>query len=234
MSTVPAEALRELHRLHGQLTDLRGRLDRGPKQVAAHQANVAKLEAELQAARDLVQQTRKAADTKQLDVKAQEQRIAGWETQLNSAASNEVYQTLKEQIAAGKMAASVLEDETLELLGRIDEHTAEAHRAEERLAAGQAELKKVTDHVAATAETLRAEVARFEGDLAEAEKGLPTDFKADYQRVVAAKGADGLAPFEDGVCQGCGQSVTLQNQTDLAKSKPVFCKSCGVLLYLPE
>lgn len=234
MTTVPAAALRELHRLHSQLSDLRGRLDRGPKQVAAHKANVAKLEADLATAKQLVTDTRKAADHKQLDVKSQEDRISGWEAQLNSAKSNKEYQTLQEQIAAGRMAASVLEDETLELLGRIDETVAEAHRHEERLEAGKAELAKVETNVAATMETLKVEVARLEGDLAEAEKLLPADFKSDYQRVVGAKGPDGLAPFEDGVCQGCGQSTTLQMQDDLRQSKPVFCKSCGVLLYLPE
>lgn len=233
-STVTAAALRELHRLHSQLADLRGRLERGPRQVAAHKASVAKLEADLAAAQELVQATRKAADAKQLDVKAQEDRIAGWEGQLNSAKSNEVYQTLQEQIAAGRMAASVLEDETLELLGRIDEHTAEVGVAEKNLEAGKAELQKVADHVAATTETLRAEVARLEGDLAEAEKALAGDFKEEYRRIIDKKGADGLAPAEEGVCQGCGQSITLNMQNDLALSKPTFCKSCGVLLYLPE
>lgn len=234
MTTVPASALRDLHRLHSQLSDLRGRLDRGPKQVAAHKASVAQLEADLEKAKELVVETRKAADRKQLDVQAQEQKISGWEGQLNSAKSNKEYQTLQEQISAGRMAASVLEDETLELLGRIDETVAESKRHEERLAAGQAELAKVEQNVAAMCETLRGEVTRLEADLVEAEKQLPADFKTDYQRVVTAKGPDGLAPFEDGVCQGCGQSTTLQMQDDLRQSKPVFCKSCGVLLYLPE
>lgn len=233
-STITAAALQELHRLHSQLSDLRGRLERGPKQVAAHRANVAKLEADLKAANELVKDTRKAADAKQLDIKAQEDRIAKWEGQLNSAKSNAEFSTLQEQIAAGRMAASVLEDETLELLGRIDEYVAEVGRHEKNVAAGEEELKKVETNVAATAETLRAEVTRLEGDLTTAEGQLPGDFKADYRRVVSAKGADGLAPFEDGVCQGCGQSSTLQMESDLRASKPVFCKSCGVLLYLPE
>jgi predicted nucleic acid-binding Zn-ribbon protein len=232
--SVPAAALRELHRLHSQLSDLRGRLDRGPKQIAAHRGSVSQLEAALAAAKTLSLDTRKAADRKQLDVKAQEDKIANWENQLNSAKSNKEYQTFQEQIAAARMAASVLEDETLELLGRIDETVAEVHRHEQRLAAGKAELQKVETNVAANSAVLRADVARLEADLEAAESQLPSDFKADYQRVVARKGADGLAPFEDGVCQGCGQSTTLQMQADLRASKPVFCKSCGVLLYLPE
>ncbi len=234
MSTISAAALQELHRLHEQLSDLNGRLSRGPKQVAAHRASVAQLQADLAAAQQLTQDTKKAADGKQVDVKSQEERITKWEGQLNSAKSNTEFNTLKEQIAAGRMAASVLEDETLELLGRIDECQAEVGRHEQRLAAGQEELKKVEANVAANADKLRAEVTRLEADLAAAEAKLPGDFKDDYKRVIAARGADGLAPFEDGVCQGCGQSVTLQMQDNLRQNKPVFCKSCGVLLYLPE
>lgn len=234
MSTISAAALQELHRLHEQLSDLNGRLNRGPKQVAAHRASVAQLQADLAAAQQLTQDTRKAADGKQVDVKSQEERIAKWEGQLNSAKSNTEFNTLKEQIAAGQMAASVLEDETLELLDRIDECQAEVARHEERLAAGQAELKKVEANVAANAEMLKSEIARLEGDLSTAEAKLPGDFKENYRRVVTAKGADGLAPFEDGVCQGCGQSVTLQMQDNLRQNKPIFCKSCGVLLYIPE
>ncbi|MEO0530052.1 MAG: phospholipase [Planctomycetota bacterium] len=233
-STITAAALQELHRLHEQLAELRGRLDRGPKQVAAHRAGVKQLEADLTAARELVQKTRQAADSKQVDIKAQEDRITKWEGQLNSASSNQEYKTLQEQIAAGRMAASVLEDETLDLLGRVDDYTAEVARHEETVAKGQADLEKVEANVASTADTLKAEVTRLEADLAAAEAKLPGDFKSDYRRVVEAKGPDGLAPFEDGVCQGCGQSTTLQMQDNLRLNKPVFCKSCGVLLYLPE
>ena len=234
MSNVTAAALRELYRLHSQLADLRGRLERGPKQVAAHKASVAKLEAAAAAAHQLVQDTRKAADGKQLDVKAQEEKIATWNGQLNSASSNKEYQTLQEQIAAGEMAASVLEDETLELLGRVDDLVVAAGEADKHVESGKAELAKVEENVAATSETLRSEVARLEADLEAAEKQLPGDFKGDYQRVVRARGAEGLAPSEDGVCNGCGQSITLNMQNDLALSRPVFCKSCGCLLYLPE
>jgi predicted nucleic acid-binding Zn-ribbon protein len=74
----------------------------------------------------------------------------------------------------------------------------------------------------------------LESDLAHAESALPEDFKADYARVVQSKGADGLAVAEDGVCSGCGQQITLNMQNQLMLSRPIFCKACGRLLYLPE
>ena len=232
--TVSAASLRELHRLHSQLADLRGRLERGPKQIAGHEASVAQLTQAVADAHELVKQTQLAADRKQLEVRSQEGNIEKWRGQLNTASSNVEYKNLQDQIEAGLMAASVLEDETLELLGRIDDYQLAAGKAEETLESGKAELEKVRNHVESKAETLRTEIARLEADLEQAENKLSGEFLNDYRRVVRSKGAEGMAPAEDNTCQGCGQQITINMLADLQLSKPVFCKSCGSLLYLPE
>ncbi|TWT90442.1 putative zinc ribbon domain protein [Pseudobythopirellula maris] len=232
-TTISAAALRDLHFLHSQLADLRGRLERGPKQVMAHRANVAKLETAVAESHELVKQTRMAADKKQLDLKTDEARIEGWKGKLNTASSNKEFQTLKEQIEAAEMASSVAEDEILEMLGRVDQYVAGAAKAEATLQAGRDELEKVTAKVKETAAKLRDEIGRLEVQLTTAESALPSEFKDDYERVIRSKGADGLAESEGGVCGGCGQSITLNMQGDLKLNKPTFCKSCGCLLYTP-
>ena len=73
--SVTAAALRELHRIHQQLAELRDRLERGPKQVRVREANVAQLDARLAEARDKTKQTQMAVDRKQLDLKAGEQKV---------------------------------------------------------------------------------------------------------------------------------------------------------------
>lgn len=232
--SISAAALQTLHRLHRQLTDLRERLARGPKRVAGAKANVAKIESDLAAAREQVKQTRLAADKKQLDLKSAEERIGNWKVQLNTAASNKEYQQLQEQIAAAEMATSVQADEILEQLERVDDLSDGVKATEQLLDAGRKELDKTIAAVQDEAEKLNAEVARLEADLSVAEKQVPGDFKAEYARLIANKGAEGLAEAEDGVCTGCGQKMTLNMQSDLSLSKPTFCQSCGVLLYLPE
>ncbi|MEM1303942.1 MAG: phospholipase [Planctomycetota bacterium] len=232
--SISAAALQTLHRIHGQLADLRARLERGPKRVAGSKANVAKVEADLQAARETVKQTRLAADKKQLDLKAAEERIANWRVQLNTAASNKEYQQLQEQIAAAEMATSVQADEILEMLERVDELTRGVADIETLLSKGRDELEKTIATVQADAETIRGEIERLEAELAVAEQEVPGDFKTEYRRLIDAKGAEGLSEAEDGVCIACGQKMTLNMQSDLALSKPTFCKSCGCLLYLPE
>ena len=50
--------LRDLHRIHQQLGDLRERMDRGPKQIKAREANITRLEAELTQAKTDVKAAR--------------------------------------------------------------------------------------------------------------------------------------------------------------------------------
>jgi predicted nucleic acid-binding Zn-ribbon protein len=231
--SITAAALRELHRIHQQLAELRDRLERGPRQVRAREGNVAQLEARLAEAREKAKQTQMSVDRKQLDLKAGEQKVVDLRVKLNAANSNREYQALLEQIAAAEMAGSVLSDEILEGLEKIDQHGAAVKEAEKNLAAGKQELDKAKKVVEESAASIHGDIARLEAELAQAEQGLPADIKADYQRIVRSKGADSLSSVDDGVCTGCGQQITLNMQNELKLSKLVFCKSCGRLLYLP-
>jgi predicted nucleic acid-binding Zn-ribbon protein len=167
-------------------------------------------------------------------LKSNESRIADWKVKLNSCSNNKEYQTMIDQIAAAEMAGSVLADEILETMERIDQLEAVVVEVKERLAAGKTELSKFRDTVAQEGALIAADIARLEGELADAEKELPTDFREDYRRVIRGKGADGMAKMEDGVCEGCGKQVTLNMQNHLMMGKPVFCTACGRLLYTGE
>lgn len=232
--SITAAALRDLHRIHQRLADLRDRLDRGPKQVKVRENGVAQLEAKLAEVREKAKQTQMGVDRKQLDLKAGEQKVLDLKVKLNGANSNREYQAFLEQIAAAEMAGSVLADEILEGLERIDQNSLAVKEAEANLASGKQELEKAKKAVEESASVIHADIAQLEVELAEAERALPGEVKPDYERVVRSKGADSLSAVDDDVCTGCGQQITLNMQNELRLSRLIFCKSCGRLLYLPE
>lgn len=234
MSTVSTGALRELHRIHRQLSDLRERLERGPKQLQARQANLDRMDADLVKTREQIRQTRMTADRKNLDLKTGEGKVKELEHKLNTCNSNKEYQALVDQIAAAEMAGSVLSDEILEHLEQVDVLEAKAVEEEGQVKTARQELDKVAEQIAATEGTIKSEIARLERELHEAETALPADFKQQYDRIVNAKGEDALAQVEDDCCGGCYQSITANQQNDLYMGRAVFCKACGRLLYLPE
>ncbi len=232
--SITGTALRELHRIHKQLTDLRGRLNRGPAQIAATEGAVKRLETELEQAKEAHKKARIASDEKQLQLRSREARISDLKARLNTANSNKEFQTLKDQIAADLQANSVLEDEILESLERIDILADRSKKAEASLAAAKAEATKVKARVEGEQANLESELARVLDELKAAEKNLPADFKSDYERVARVRGEEALAEVDGEVCGNCFQMLTPNMMNDLYLAKPVFCKSCGALLYLPE
>lgn len=234
MMVVTAAALRELHRIHRQLSDLRERLARGPKQVRAHETRLASARQTADEKQALLKAARISSDHKQLSLKASEEKIQDWKRQLNTCGTNREYQALQEQIAAAEMANSVLADEILEGLERIDELSKQATQVAEQVSQKERELAETRAKVDEGRERIESEIARVDAELAVAEKQLPADFRDGYDRVVRAKGEEALAEVSGDACGGCYQQLTPNVLNELTLGRPVFCKGCGRLLYLPE
>ena len=189
----PIESLRTLHRILRQLSDLRGRLRRGPNLVRAHEANLAKREAEFEQAKKETTNLRVANDAKQGRLNDGEDKIKKLKVQLNTAASNREYQGLKEQIAATEMANSVLADEILEGMERIDEAAQKIVEVEKLFNATKAEVEKARQKVQEEEPLIQGDITRLEGELAEWENRLDGDFKNLYVRISRIKGENALA-----------------------------------------
>lgn len=228
------ESLRTLHRIHRQLADLHDRLQRGPKQIRAAEANVKKCESEVAAAKDAFKQAKMASDEKQLQLKQREAKLKDFEAKLFAAQSNREYQLLKDQIAADKQANSVLADEILEALDKLDGLQSAIKTAEANLAKIKDDAAKSKLRAQEQQQGLETELARVSAELRSAEDQLDGDFKANYDRLARSMGAEALAPIEGECCGGCSQTLTPQTINALRLDKPVFCKSCGRMLYTPE
>jgi predicted nucleic acid-binding Zn-ribbon protein len=228
------ETLRTLHRIHRQHSDLRDRLARGPRQIQIAEMSVKKCETDLAQAKDVYRQAKMASDEKQLQLKHREAKLVDVQAKLNMAQSNKEYQLLKDQLAADKQANSVLADEILESLEKLDELQAAVKAAEGNLTKTKDELNKVGKRVSDQQQGLETEMARVSGELHSAEGQLDGDYKDNYMRLSRSMGEDALAPVEGGCCGGCSQTLTVQMLNLLKLDKPVFCMSCGRLLYLAE
>jgi predicted nucleic acid-binding Zn-ribbon protein len=231
---ISGSALRQLHRIHRQLTDLRERLARGPKQIAAGEANTKRAENDLAQAKTDYKNARVAADDKQLQLKSREMRLKDLQVKLNQAQSNKEFQAIKEQMAADNQANSVLSDEILEALEHMDTLQGNIATAEQNLAKAKEEVVKVRTRVNEQQQGLETELARVLNELADAEKQLPEDFKAEYLRLTSARGEDAMAVVDGNCCGGCFQMITANMESNLHLEKPVFCQTCGRLLYLAE
>lgn len=219
--------------MHQQLADLQERLQRGPRTIKAREATQAKSEEALAKAQAELKAARMSVDQKQLNLRTSEEKIKQLKAKLMAANNNREYQALQEQINADIMANSVLSDEILETLDKVEELKKTVQTAEGEFARVKEDIAKVRQQVSEQSEKLKGELVRVEQALKDAEAALPADVKSDYGRV-RNRGSDGMAEVEANACGGCNQSLTPNLQSELRLGRLVFCKSCGRILYLPE
>ena len=233
-TNVTTETLRTLHRIRQQLDDLTERLTRGPRVARAHQANVERLEAELQKLRDEGRALRVATDDKENQLASGEASVEKRRQQLRAATSNREFQALQDEIAAAGKTNEVLEIEIYEALEKLEDFDKRIHQAVAAVAKARQEAEKAAADVVKQEPHIRGDIERLRGELQQCETELPGDFRETYKRVIRQKGEDALAPVQGEFCGGCNQHVPVNMINELLLNHPVTCKACGRLLYLPE
>lgn len=226
-----AAGLKSLHEIHIKLQELHQKLEHGPRQIKARQQIVARKRAEAESFKGELKQARMLADQKNLQLKTNESKIDQLKSKLNQATSNREFDIIRAQIDADVMANSVLEDEILEVLEKIDQIQQKVKRAEDEAESASAEVRRVAQDVESAAPQLRSHVTELEAELREAEKILPGQAIEQYRRLVQAHGANALASVENNACTSCFEILTTNSLVSLNTGKFLFCRSCGRLLY---
>ena len=231
---VSADSLRTLHRLHRQLADLRDQLSAGPRQLVARTKQLQAAEATHAAVQDEIKKAKMVVDQKQLQLRSAESKILDLEAKLNACKTNREYQTLRDQVAADKMATTVLEDEILEALERLDSVKNKLAPIDVEIETAKRLLAETQAKVDGESAKLETEVARIKADLDAAEGELPVDSREVYRRIVKSKGAEAMAAVEGESCGGCFQQLTGNMLAELSMGRVVPCRNCGCLLYLSK
>ena len=231
---VDYSVLETIHRMLRQLTDLKEQIARCPKVEKASENILAAVDKRLADVKQIWMTTKKAADEKQLQLRQREARIETSIGRRNAADNNKEFQLLNDQIAADKQASSVLSDEILELLERIDQIDIDTKQCKSDLEAAKIEHENVCAKTRDRLVTLQSELKRIQVELVAEEKKLAPELVPEYRRLVLANGESALAPTLGETCGNCHQVLNTHIFTQLRQRKIVICRACNSILYLSE
>ena len=233
MSTTAA-SLKALHHLYLRLHDVNEKLERGPKRIQFKQQFALQQEDKLKTAQEVVSQLKKQVQQKNLDMNSNEAKILNLKGKLNTASSNKEFDIIKGQIEADQMANSVLEDEILELMEKIDAAEAEVQDWVRKKDTAHEDAKTTEQEFEAARDRLDEEIEECKAAIADAEQIIPDSIKVQYSRLVRGHGAGALAYVAGKFCSACNVMIEPQLRVELNSGRLVFCKSCGRLLYLED
>lgn len=226
------QLLRELHRLRKLIRDAQEEIDRAPKVLKARQAKLAAVEKAFTDAKDDLKKTKANLMELESRLKSSTQQLAKYEKQLGEAGSPKEYQAKEVEIGNTKNLIAELEDQILTRMGEIDEKTAKLPEFEAAANKSKAEFAQFEKDAAEKLTRMKEVVTLSSAALAEEEKKFPELYRSQYDRLIKAYSADGLAGVESDSCSQCHCSITIQQRNDIMKGDFLCCKTCGRALYL--
>lgn len=177
----------------------------------------------------------KEIDRKELDLKTNESEISKYNSQLNSIKTNKEYTALVSEIGSKKADMSILEDEILIMMSKLEAANQGYEKAKENLKSEDESLKDLTERVNTELRESDIEIEKVKDEQKKYIDLLDEHSLKQYNRLSNIKGGKAIVPVIGNVCGGCSMTVTRQTLNELMSSKDlVFCRSCSRILYLDE
>ena len=147
---------------------------------------------------------------------------------------NEEYKALENEIGVLIEQQSAKEDEQIEILLKIDDASATAKVAQEKIALKVVDLERQRANFEKRIQQIESEIVAIEQEIQEARSKVLTDMLRAYDRVKKiVSSAPYLAPLNDQKCSGCNLRVSNDViSTVLVEQKLTQCDQCGRIVYV--
>lgn len=232
MSELEIQAILTLGEIDGLLLRARKRLARAPQIAAPQRERVRMAKAELDRLSEEGKRGKREVTKLEGEAKDKQAALEKAQVALNSAKSNEEYQTHLRTIDARKSELSDIEDQILLAYDAQEERDTKTAAGKKRLATQEKELADAEKRVAAEESKVQAEVSELEAKRAEAASKLSEEHLAHYERILEKVGDSAVAEVVDEHCQGCYIKVRPDQGSKVRGGKElVSCWTCGRILY---
>jgi predicted nucleic acid-binding Zn-ribbon protein len=181
------------------------------------------------------QDTQKQKKDKELELASKEEGAKKLQSQLYSLKTNKEYQTMLQQINDAKADGSVIEDQILTLMDRLDQLKADTDKEKQALQQEENKCNQEKKKIAERVKEIDDRLAQLEGQRNQVMPGLDKKILTQYERVL--KNRDGLAivSVKDNSCLGCNMFVPAQ-VINLIKmyERIITCEVCNRMLYIND
>jgi len=229
------EVLKRLQSLKSKINELKEYQERRKQDVQKKKTQIEDKRALAEKKHEEKMSRQKEIDRKELDLKTDEGEITKYNIQLNSIRTNKEYTALCTEIGSKKADMSILEDEILTTMSRLESVNEEYNKLQEDLRHEEESLKDLIESVDADVKKTDIEIEEIQNDQKKYIDALDENSLNHYNRLSNIKGGKAVVAVIGNVCGGCFMNITSQTLNSLMGGKElVFCQSCSRILYLEE
>ena len=234
VTTEQMKALIELQKIDAEIYAMRRDLAAFPAQKKKAEEEFDRKKAKLKASEEEQKSLLLKQKTKEGDLQSKEEKIKKLQAQLYQLKTNREYSAMELEIKGLKADKSLLEEEILLMLDRVEQAKATAVKEKELLGIDEKKFKETLDDLKKRAEALETSLKEFEEKRKAYSPSIDPKLLSQYERIL--KGREGLAlvPVVNDSCGGCHLELPPQIVNEIQiQEKVITCESCARILYWP-
>lgn len=222
----------DLQTLEAEVACVQSALQMIPGTLEALDASFMELRTALSEKTASISELKKEYRAKEADVEMNLSRIKKSRERMDSVKTNKEYQSLLKEIQDLEGKNSLVEDEMLAGLERMEDGEKDILRLKQEMARMEKEVAEQKTVVTRKAEALTQRQAELEQQLDEQMRAVDPEILKTYNRVKLRVGAIGIVPVNNAVCKGCHLNIPPQMYNELHRQDSLkFCPHCHRMIY---
>jgi predicted nucleic acid-binding Zn-ribbon protein len=224
-----------LQQLDTELRTLSEKLDQIPSRVDDLKKAAAAMKTELDQAKTDIVEHRKQYKLCEVELKATEEKVAGYSVQLYSAKTNEQYKAFLKEIEGQKKLKNSIEDRMIVLMEETETLDRKVKENEKKSAELDSETARKVKMLETEKTELEAAITIRKQQRETTAAAIPADLLKRYERVRASKGGIAVATVRKERCSGCMSPIPAQRILEVDRQDHLYlCEACGRILIVAQ
>ena len=224
-----------LQQVDNELRTLNEKLSQIPSRVTDLKKAAAAIKAELDQAKTDIIEHKKQYKLSEVELKATEEKVAGYSVQLYSAKTNEQYKAFLKEIETQKKLKNSIEDRMIVLMEETEALDRKVKENEKNGAELDAETTRKVEMLENEKQELEAAIATRQQQREATAAAIPADLLKRYERVRASKGGIAVATVRKERCSGCMSPIPAQRVLEVDRQDRLYlCEACGRILIVAQ
>lgn len=227
------EILKELQKIDSQIFKTKEALENKPRKIAILEEEFAKLSSSLKSLESEFKKVQLEHKDKDLALQTKEGTVNKHRNQLSQIKTNKEYNALQLEIEKMKADNSLLEEQIIMLLDKIDGLKAAIGKEKDVLALEEKKLNSAKSLVEIEIKELQDTISKLN---IQRKIVITPDLKPEvlglYERIKENRGEIAIIPVQDGHCSGCYVNLRAQVLNELSLGKILTCDTCSRILYV--
>lgn len=222
----------DLQAIETEMAQVQNALGKIPAAIEALDSHFFDLRSRLSESTGVLGEMKKDYRAKESDVQMNTSRIKKSRERMDAVKTNKEYQSILKEIQDMEEKNSLIEDDMIASLDRIEEGEKVVQRLKEEMKVMEKKVEEEKSVINRRAGDLEQRKSELEKLLAEKVQYVDAEIFKTYQKVKLRVGHIGIVPVTNAVCKGCHLTIPPQMYNELHRQDSLkFCPHCHRMIY---